>query len=213
MTQSPPQGHLALPAQANGQAILLLHAWWGLNETIKTLAQRLADEGFTVFAPDLYDGQVTDQISEAEKLTQALDGDVSEAKLALSQHHLQQQPTVTQPRITVIGFSLGAYFALRMSQSQLEAVGKVILFYGTGPTDGYAHTNADYLGHFASDDPFEPQTSVDALETALREAGRSVTFHQYPNTGHWFFEPDRADAYQEAASQLAWERTLAFLNR
>ena len=46
---------------------------------------------------------------------------------------------------------------------------------------------------------------------AIRGAGRPVTFHHYPGTGHWFFESDRADAYHEEAAELAWERTLAFL--
>ena len=49
------------------------------------------------------------------------------------------------------------------------------------------------------------------MEEAMRNAGRSVTFHHYPGIGHWFFESDRADAYNEAAAALAWQRTLAFL--
>jgi carboxymethylenebutenolidase len=46
----------------------------------------------------------------------------------------------------------------------------------------------------------------------LKGYGRPTTFHIYPNTGHWFFEPSRPDAYDAAAAQLAWERTVAFLN-
>jgi carboxymethylenebutenolidase len=38
-----------------------------------------------------------------------------------------------------------------------------------------------------------------------------VAFHRYPDTGHWFFERDRLSAFREAAANLAWERTLAFL--
>jgi carboxymethylenebutenolidase len=52
---------------------------------------------------------------------------------------------------------------------------------------------------------------VAELEADIKQAGRPVTFYTYPGTGHWFFEPDRADAYNEAAAALAWERTLAFL--
>jgi carboxymethylenebutenolidase len=52
---------------------------------------------------------------------------------------------------------------------------------------------------------------VDDLAAALKDAGRLATFHQYAGTGHWFFEPDRADAYQPEAAALAWARTLAFL--
>ena len=52
---------------------------------------------------------------------------------------------------------------------------------------------------------------MDGLEEALREAGRPATFYRYQGTGHWFFEPDRPDAYDAAAAGLAWERTLSFL--
>jgi carboxymethylenebutenolidase len=45
----------------------------------------------------------------------------------------------------------------------------------------------------------------------LRAAGRDITFHTYPNTEHWFAEEDRPDAYHLEAAQLAWERTIAFL--
>ena len=75
----------------------------------------------------------------------------------------------------------------------------------------WRRSRAAYLGHFAANDPFEPPASVDALEADLREAGRPVSFHRYPGTGHWFFEPDRSDAFNPAAAQLAWDRTLAFL--
>jgi carboxymethylenebutenolidase len=87
-----------------------------------------------------------------------------------------------------------------------------VIFYGTGPAD-FGKSKADYLGHFAAEDPFEPQSNVDDLEQSLRDAQRRVTFYTYPGTGHWFFEPDRVDAYNAAAANQAWDRTIAFLKR
>jgi carboxymethylenebutenolidase len=84
--------------------------------------------------------------------------------------------------------------------------------YGTRPGD-YGGSKAEYLGHFAEMDEFEPQSEVDQLEEALRNAGRPATFHHYEGTGHWFFEPDRTVAFNQAAAALAWARTLAFLKR
>jgi carboxymethylenebutenolidase len=110
----------------------------------------------------------------------------------------------------VIGFSLGAFYALDFSASDPETVRAVVLFYGTGPIDA-SKSRAAYLGHFADDDLFEARSDVDSLEQTLRRAGRPVTFYHYPGTGHWFFEPDRAGAYNPAAAELAWERTLNFL--
>lgn len=113
----------------------------------------------------------------------------------------------------MIGFSLGAYFALDLSVSDPARVRSVVVFYGTRPADDYAQARAAYLGHFAELDDFEPLSEVESLADALRQAGRPVTFYTYPGAGHWFFEPDRADAYNPAAADLAWQRTLDFLNQ
>ncbi|HEX9596797.1 MAG TPA: dienelactone hydrolase family protein, partial [Anaerolineales bacterium] len=75
----------------------------------------------------------------------------------------------------------------------------------------HGESRAAYLGHFAENDDFEPKSAVDELEESLKAAGRPVTFYTYPETGHWFVEADRADAYDQAAAELAWERTLEFL--
>lgn len=214
MILAQPAGYLALPVSEKGAPVLVLHAWWGLNATIKALCDRLAEADFVAFAPDLYHGQTADTIPEAEALRDELDADSAPAFAAVSAAaaFLSAHPAAAHPRLAVIGFSLGAYFALDLSVSDPERVRSVVVFYGTRPGDDYAQARAAYLGHFAEQDNFEPLSEVESLEAALRQAGRPVTFYTYPATGHWFFEPDRPDAYNPAAAQLAWQRTLAFLN-
>lgn len=211
MPHTQPEGYLAAPAAGNGSPVLVLHAWWGLNDTIKALCDRLAEAGFLAFAPDLYHGSVTDQIPEAETLSSAIFDKLDQARAEVAQAaaFLHER---AGGELAVIGFSLGAFFALDASASAPEHIRSVVVFYGTGPDD-FSKSSAAYLGHFAENDAFEPQENVDALEAALKAAGRPVTFHRYPGTGHWFFEPDRSDAYNQAAATLAWERTLAFLRR
>jgi len=212
MSDVQPEGYLALPAHGNGKAVLVLHAWWGLNDSIKTFCNRLSDSGYVAFAPDLYHGNVTDQIAEAEVLGAALDGEVDQARadLAESIAFLRQHGRADESGLAVIGFSLGAYYALDLSVNHPEVIRAVVLFYGTGSAD-FSQSQASYLGHFAGDDVYEPQANVDALEKSLRDTGRAVTFYRYDGTGHWFFEPDRVQAYDAEASRLAWERTLGFL--
>jgi len=218
MTQTQPRGFLAVPPTGQGPGVLVLHAWWGLNETIKAFCTRLAEAGFVAFAPDLYHGQVADTIAEAERLGSALDAHYLQAKaeIATATRFLDERTSQTgRPQgrgLAVIGFSLGAYYALDLAAADPERIRSVVLFYGTGGGD-FSTASAAYLGHFAADDVYEPQANVDALAAALRQAGRPVTFYQYPGTGHWFFEPDRTDAYNPAAASLAWERTLAFLQQ
>lgn len=212
MTTSRPPGFLAVPSAGSGPGALVLHAWWGLNDTIKDFCTRLAESGFLVFAPDLYHGRVANTIPDAQALGSTLDANHLQAKFEIAEAaaFLRERAGQAYRGIAVIGFSLGAYYALDLAAADPERVRSVVLFYGTGPAD-FSKSRASYLGHFAENDEYEPASNVDELEVALIRAGRPVTLHRYPGVGHWFFEPDRADAYNQAAAALAWERTLTFL--
>jgi carboxymethylenebutenolidase len=179
---------------------------------MKAFCTQLAESGFVAFAPDLYHGKVADNIADAETLGQALDANHLQAKAEIAQAtmYLDERAEQAGRGLAVIGFSLGAYYALDLAAADPEHIRSVVLFYGTGGGD-FSNSRAAYLGHFAENDEFEPQSNVDELEASLRRAGRPVTFYRYPGTGHWFFEPDRSDAYNPAAASLAWDRTLAFL--
>ena len=213
MTQFQPQGFLAVPPTGTGPGVLVLHAWWGLNDTMKAVCTQLAESGFVAFAPDLYHGKVADNIADAETLGKALDTNHLQAKADIAQAtvFLNERAGQAGRGLAVIGFSLGAYYALDLAAADPEHIHSVVLFYGTGGDD-FSSSRAAYLGHFAENDEFEPQSNVDNLEESLRRAGRPVTFHRYSGTGHWFFEPDRS-AYNQVAASLAWDRTLAFLKR
>ena len=194
--------------------MVVLHAWWGLNSTIKGVCKQLADAGFVAFAPDLYHGKVADTIAGAEALAKALDANASRAKAEVREaaKFTSERARHHDRGLAVIGFSLGAYYALDVSTTDAEEIRHVVIFYGTGRGD-FSRSKAAYLGHFAENDPYESAADVAALEGALKSAKRPVAFHHYSGTGHWFFEPDRPGAYDETAAKLAWERTLAFLLR
>ena len=217
MTLSQPDGFLAVPPTGKGPSVLVLHAWWGVNDTIKGVCNRLAGEGFVAFAPDLYHGKVADTIPDAEALGSAVDANHLQAKAETAEatKFLSKRAEQAERGLAVIGFSLGAYFALDLSAADPKHIRSVVVFYGTQGDffSDFSSSKADYLGHFAENDDYESQSNVDNLEARLRGAGRPVSFHIYPGTGHWFFEPDRPQAYNQAAASLAWDRTLAFLKR
>jgi carboxymethylenebutenolidase len=212
MTHSQPQGFLAIPPTGKGSGVLLLHAWWGLNDTMKAYCSQLAESGFVAFAPDLYHGKVADNIPDAEALGQALDANYLQAKAEIADATLFLNERVRQDDhgLAVIAFSLGVYYALDLAAADPEHIRSVVIYYGSGDGD-FSSSRAAYLGHFAENDEFVPPSEVDALEESLRRAGRPVTFYRYSSTGHWFCEPDRTQAYKQAEANLAWERTLAFL--
>jgi carboxymethylenebutenolidase len=209
-------GYLAVPAGGRGPAVLVLHAWWGLNDFFRTLCDRLSAEGFVAFAPDLYgNGAIATTIDEAKQLIGTIDFDAAVERVKEAVDGLRQQPAVTSEGIGAVGFSMGAAYALLTATIFKPAdVAAVVLFYGNEEGLGakeFAQSQAAFLGHYAATDPYESEGGREKTAAEMRQAGREVTFHVYPETGHWFFEADRPDAYQEEAAQLAWERTLHFL--
>lgn len=207
------RAYLATPEAGTGAGVLVLHAWWGLTAAFTGICDRLAAEGFVALAPGLYpDGATADTIPDAEALIKAHDHkpETAEAIVLAAADHLRDMSTAAGERIGVVGFSMGAWWALSLSQLRSDAVGAVVAFYGSGEGD-FGAARAAYQGHFAEQDDFEPLGGVRALEETIRAAGREVEFHVYPGAGHWFFESDRPDAYNAAAAALAWERMLAFL--
>jgi carboxymethylenebutenolidase len=205
------RAYLAVPGGGAGPGVLVLHAWWGLTSVFTGVCDRLAAAGFVALAPSLYPGGATAAtIPEAEALRDAHDEATAAKAVALAAvDHLRGVPAVTGERIGVIGFSLGAYWALHVSQARPVDVAAVVAVYGTDDGD-YGTAKATYLGHFAEDDEFEPLEAVRALEEKIRGAGREVAFHVYPGTRHWFVESNRPE-YDAAAAELVWERTIAFL--
>jgi carboxymethylenebutenolidase len=120
MTQPQPQGFIATPSTDQGPGVLVLHAWWGLNATMKALCTLLAESGFVAFAPDLYHGKIADAIPDAEALGKALDANYLEAKADVADAAKYLGGRVGQPDrgLAVIGFSLGAYHALDLAAAE-----------------------------------------------------------------------------------------------
>jgi carboxymethylenebutenolidase len=194
-----------------GPEVVVLHPWWGLNDFIRSFCDRLAGEGFSTIAPDLYGGRLASTIPQAEELSSKLDGKEAFRKVNATLDYLVRDNQLLDGKVAVVGFSLGAFFALDLGATRPEVKG-VVVFYGTSGTRQWDKSKASYLGHFAEKDPYEDPVYVQALEKSLKSAGKSVNFYTYPGTGHWFFESDRQDAYNPEAAALAWKRTLEFLH-
>lgn len=204
------QGYVAIPTKRDGPGVLVLHAWWGLNDFFRSVCDRLATAGFVALAPDLYHGATASTIEDAKAVMSKLKQEEARDDIVKGVRALQGDPKVPGKRIGVIGFSMGAYWALWLAEEHPEDVAAAVLFYGTGEAR-YEKAQAAFLGHFAEKDPYESPEYVLEVEKALRTGGREVTFHTYTGTTHWFFEEDRRDAFNAAAARVAWQRTMGFL--
>jgi carboxymethylenebutenolidase len=202
------------PAQpAPGAAVLLLHSWWGLNEPMRDLADRLAGDGFTVMAPDLFDGRVMTTIGEAETFTTAverggggpggLNPDRIMGRVEASLDHLLAHPDVRGDRAAIVALSFGGWYGSHVAAGRSEVAAFVSIYSDVYEAPG----GAAYLGHFAQDDQFVDSAPVADTQKNLGEGSAA---HIYPGTKHWFMEPDRPE-FDEAAAELAYSRTVEFL--
>lgn len=190
--------------------VVVFHAWWGLNDDIVAYVDRLAAAGFAVIAPDLYGGQVASTIEEADRLSGAVDEAAVDAIALAAVDHLADHLGPTA-KLGALGFSFGAHWAI-WSPAERDGLAASVVYYGSTGGSILGRASVAVLGHFAETDPYESDEAVASFEATLRSAGRDVVIHRYPGTGHWFAEPSR-DAFEAAAADLAFERSVAFLRR
>lgn len=188
-----------------GPGVLVLHEFFGLTPSFRDYCDRLCDEGFTALAPDLYDGAIAEDVEGAEALRDSLDVETVMARLRAAAEHLTSN---WHPRLGVVGFSLGAWYASKLAR-ELPAEAAV-LYYGV-PDDDPGTWTGPLQGHYASDDEWEPLDRVRATLIALEDRGVEVDAHVYEGTGHWFANADVPEHFNEPAAALAWSRTIDFL--
>jgi len=198
---------------APGPPVLLLHAWWGLNEAIRDLADRLAGDGFTVMAPDLFDGRVLTTIEDAEAFTSAieqggggpggLNPDRIMGRVEASLDHLLADADVRGDRAAIVTLSFGGWYGSHVAAGRSDVAAFVSIYSDVYEAPG----EAAYLGHFAQDDQFVDSAPVADMQKNLGEGSAA---HLYQGMKHWFMEPDRPE-YDEKAAELAYSRTVEFL--
>ena len=205
------KGFLAKPktARRNAPAIIVVHEWWGLNDNIKAIVERYAGEGYTALGVDLY-GAVTTSPDSAMKMYQAAmkNGAAGEQNLAGAIRFLRAQGARS---VGSVGYCFGGHWSLRTGLVGGSDVNAVVMYYGAPITDpsALARLKAPVLGLFGGKDTGIPVDSVRAMERALKTAGKPVTIQVYGEAGHAFANPT-GQAYNQAASDDAWKKSLAF---
>lgn len=206
-------GFLALPeSEGPLPGVVLIQEWWGLNEHIKDVARRLADEGYAVLAPDLYHGAVTTEPDEARKLVMELDQAAAlEEILQATGFLLGLKDQVSGTTVGVTGFCMGGGLALQAAASADPRVGAVAAWYGRPlEAEAAAKVTCPVLGLYGAKDQGIPVEGVKAMEEALKAAGVTTDIQVYPDAGHAFFNDSRPEAFNQAAAEDAWARLLGW---
>ena len=201
--------YAAPAAQGAAPGIVVIQEWWGLNEQIKGVAERLAQAGYRALVPDLFRGKVTLDVAEAEHLMAGLDFlDAATQDVSGAVQFLKGDGA----KVGVMGFCMGGAVAM-LAAVHVPQADAVVSWYGVPPDEaGDTRTiKAPLQGHFALNDQFFPPERVDALEALLKEGGVPYEFHHYA-AGHAFAN-ETGPNHDPQAAQLAWQRTMDFLRR
>jgi len=208
-------GYLAMPeAGENSPAVVVVPEWWGLNEQIRGVADRLAAAGYRALVPDIFHGR-TAKIGDprtAARMLEELDFKAAvEQDIRGAVRHLEERAPGT--RAAVIGFCAGGALAIAAAVHVRE-LNAAVSFYGI-PKPELADprlVRIPFMGHFAHRDQSVTPERVGILENQLKEGGVNHEIHRY-DADHAFFNEQRPEVYDETAAVAAWDRTIAFLQR
>lgn len=205
-------GYLARPTEGTPRGgVIVIQEWWGLNDGIRTMARRFAQEGYAALAVDLYDGGVATEREEAMQLMQAAMADGDRLRLNLAAAHAYLTHTVGVRRVASVGWCFGGGWSLETAIMLGEELAAAVVYYGRVAAGSELESvAAPVLGHFGSADEGIPLDSVRSFEARMRDLGKAVTVHVYDGADHAFANPTGTH-YDAEAAELAWSRTLEFL--
>jgi carboxymethylenebutenolidase len=190
-----------------GPGVLVLHSLWGLTSSVKSLCDELADQGFTVLAPDINFGELPETEQEGiDRLGEASPDRL--ASLVLSSTRLLAEQSTDGP-IGIVGFGMGGSLGLWASVRLAELVTAAVSFYGTQQID-FAGSQSSYLIHFAEEDEYITDDEAVFMEATMGLESLPVEVITYEGTRHGFCEPD-GETFDQEAFSAAWGTTLQFL--
>ncbi len=210
------QGYLAEAARPVA-AVVVIQEWWGLNDQIRGVADRMAAAGFTALVPDLYRGKSTVEAEEAHHLMTSLNfadaasNDVRGAVTYLKGLH------AGSGKVGVTGYCMGGALTVLSSMLVPECDAGVI-WYGFPPLEfvDASRIKVPLMGHWATQDAAFAIATVDELEKKFADAGVRYEGHRYLAQHAFANETAQGPArlpitqYDAKWSQLAWDRTMRF---
>jgi carboxymethylenebutenolidase len=210
------------PARRTGRmpALVVIHEIFGLNDDIRRIARRFAENGYLAAVPNLMAGgwYLGCVVRAAQDLRAGRGRSVAALEAVIGD--LEARPDVG--KVGVVGFCMGGGFALLLGTR--DRVGAAGVFYGDVPPDDQLARACPVVGGYGGRDRlFAAQgRRLDATLTAL---GKEHDVRIYDDAGHsymndaghpvlaWLTRPLMAVAYDPVAAEDSWRRMLAFFAR
>ena len=217
------EGEMAVPAgRGPHPAVLIVHSAFGLGDQMRSIAVRLAEEGYLALAVDMYgEGAYSEDHEVIAGLVRPIWGNAPRLRSRMAAWHdvLKQRSDVAADRIAAIGYCFGGQCVLEYARGGGD-VRAVVSFHGILTTNMPAEhgaVSAHVSVHTGARDPHAPREDVEALRAELCAAGADWQITEYGNAYHAFTEPDAASpdrgrAYDPLADRVSWAGTLALLD-
>jgi carboxymethylenebutenolidase len=202
---------VAMPKDAGEEkkGIIVIQEYWGLNDNIKNVAKRYADEGFVAIAPDLYRGKVTDDKNEAARLMENLE--IEDGLDIVNNAMITAQEKYGITKFGVTGFCMGGTYALQAA-CKLEGLSASAPFYGDVPDEFTLQgLKCPVIFISGTKDKWIDPEKVAELERIAKVNTLPIESVKY-EADHAFFNDTRPEVYDEEAAKDAWEKVIKFFN-
>jgi carboxymethylenebutenolidase len=201
-------GYLATPSSGDNKApgVVVIQEWWGLNDQIKGVADRLAGLGYRALVPDLYRGKVTLDTAEAQHMMTNLNfADAATQDIRGAAQYLKQ----SSAKVGVVGFCMGGALTV-LAALYVKEADACSSWYGFPPEQaGDVKTISVPLQlHLAEKDAAFSPDNARALEAKLNEGNVPFESHWY-DAGHAFGN-ERGPNHHAQHARRAWDRTIEF---
>ena len=203
----------AYVARPDGDAttvVILIQEWWGINDHIRDIAGRYANEGYICVAPDLYRGKLAKDSTEAAKLMQGLA--IEDGLETIRQAIAETKRAYSVQKIGITGYCMGGTFALRAA-CEMSELAAAAPFYGDIPEETILkklHVPTLFIA--GKRDAWINPAKVNKLTEAAREYDLPLEAVTY-DADHAFFNDTRPEVYDAEAAADAWRRVLELFRK